>query len=87
VLSFPAKVYPHVCGGILTLKPQMSPHRGLSPRVRGHHGEGLHHFFDDRSIPTCAGASLPQLLQLLKRAVYPHVCGGIRLTVLTWPLP
>jgi len=71
------RVYPHVCGGIASKVPGVSPSSGLSPRVWGHPREGREHELKRRSIPTCVGASRLTTLPVYVQEVYPHVCGGI----------
>ena len=69
-------VYPRVCGGA-TFKKKRLPHRpGLSPRVRGSHGDPVAMSRPWRSIPACAGE--PSTGSGLTRTtpVYPRVCGG-----------
>jgi len=71
------RVYPHVCGGILEDDLQEAVDKGLSPRVRGHHSGLTLIALQERSIPTCAGASRRRGCGPLGNRVYPHVCGGI----------
>ena len=74
------RVYPHVCGGTnSTDKPARAP-RGLSPRVRGNHGEPVGGRRGSGSIPTCAGEPIPLRLSAGTSPVYPHVCGGTRIS-------
>ena len=68
-------VYPRVCGGTVKVSPPSTSTAGLSPRVRGNlrwHGAVR----DIRgSIPACAGEPVPKRRAVLRRTVYPRVCG------------
>ena len=54
----PHKVYPRVCGGTGQVWDRVSPHGGLSPRVRGNLLPGAPRGTSARSIPACAGEPL-----------------------------
>ena len=76
-------VYPRVCGGSPLRQQRQRPHHGLSPRVRGKpwastgRGRGLW------SIPACAGeAPVTASMRMLSR-VYPRVCGGSMLGMIS----
>ena len=79
----PLRVYPRVCGG--TRQPGHSAPMiyGLSPRVRGNHGNGCLVMALDRSIPACAGEPEAFLGVELVQGVYPRVCGGTVVAALT----
>ena len=64
----------------------LSPLRGLSPRVRGK-PDGLAAFqFQPRSIPACAGEARKLQHRRLKLPVYPRVCGGSRSLIQPMPI-
>ena len=69
------RVYPRVCGGTLRGPQEQSKATGLSPRVRGNHGEPHDVLTHSGSIPACAGE--PSISTNAQRAtrVYPRVCG------------
>ena len=71
-------VYPRVCGGTTPLRATGLLPGGLSPRVRGNHGERPRHAVAARSIPACAGEPPVQELRTVLHRVYPRVCGGTR---------
>ena len=75
-VTWPAGVYPRVCGGTRLYSHLYEKAGGLSPRVRGNRGPPGHRYGGNRSIPACAGE--PTRLNGLKhqRPVYPRVCGG-----------
>ena len=69
-------VYPHVCGAAERSRLSVIHCSGLSPRVRGSHGNLDLRYIVGRSIPTCAGQP-PCATPLGRRTkVYPHVCGA-----------
>ena len=76
VLRTPVWVYPRVCGATQKLKRCAGIHRGLSPRVRGHHRGNLLTVFPNGSIPACAGPPKVSLPQTKIGRVYPRVCGA-----------
>ena len=49
---------------------------GLSPRVRGNHGDLIVVIAVGGSIPACAGEPGAFAVQPWTRQVYPRVCGG-----------
>ena len=51
----PARVYPRVCGGAMSMQDAVIQDVGLSPRVRGSHHYSQHHVRGQGSIPACAG--------------------------------
>ena len=73
----PARVYPHVCGGIGFSRFWPTRRCGLSPRVWGHQACAARLPANPRSIPTCVGASTTHTCTAVRAWVYPHVCGGI----------
>ena len=72
------RVYPRVCGGILSRATLAYPNSGLSPRVRGNPGRASIARILAGSIPACAGESQPLARADRPHKVYPRVCGGIR---------
>ena len=72
----PLWVYPRVCGGSGTAKAKLASPAGLSPRVRGKHGQVGNGDRLDRSIPACAGEALISVRSKSWNRVYPRVCGG-----------
>ena len=70
------RVYPRVCGGTPVHTLRATRPYGLSPRVRGNHGDAIIAERLGGSIPACAGE--PTLAAYLgcPTAVYPRVCGG-----------
>ena len=70
------EVYPRVCGGTSSPKKDGSGSDGLSPRVRGNHGQGQQGQQDDGSIPACAGEPGRAAPAPRWPRVYPRVCGG-----------
>ena len=80
------EVYPRVCGGT-TLAPTLGNlERGLSPRVRGNHGDSMQGRRYRGSIPACAGEPASGHGVDKWRGVYPRVCGGT-VDVDTWTMP
>ena len=75
-----ARVYPRVCGGTRRPGPRPRPASGLSPRVRGNHGNAHRRRAYQRSIPACAGEPMPGAGVHSRSRVYPRVCGGTRRT-------
>ncbi len=69
-------VYPRVCGGTGIRADDRSRLDGLSPRVRGNPGVGVHPLEGVRSIPACAGEPQKDPHQAAPTRVYPRVCGG-----------
>ena len=70
------RVYPRVCGGTRYPAHRRRRAAGLSPRVRGNPGPAIRFGQRVGSIPACAGEPMPWLRRLLRRKVYPRVCGG-----------
>jgi len=77
------EVYPHVCGGIPRRSKNAHSHSGLSPRVWGHPCRRTERGRAVRSIPTCVGASGMASFQSRSIRVYPHVCGGISIAIVS----
>ena len=69
-------VYPRVCGGNSRAEARAAFVRGLSPRVRGKRAPANVRAMYTRSIPACAGETLPSSLRKRPARVYPRVCGG-----------
>jgi hypothetical protein len=69
-------VYPRVCGGTPDRMPAFRNLYGLSPRVRGNHGQARLDLEARRSIPACAGEPRLGPGRGDRREVYPRVCGG-----------
>ena len=72
----PGMVYPRVCGGTAPACTRFADRSGLSPRVRGNPGGGVHDVQLGGSIPACAGEPAKTRPFLRRRSVYPRVCGG-----------
>ena len=70
------RVYPRVCGGTRRWRACTTGGRGLSPRVRGNHGQRGAGECHCGSIPACAGEPAECRSDRRMRAVYPRVCGG-----------
>ena len=70
------KVYPRVCGGSVNVGIGDNAIRGLSPRVRGKHRNGLNVQARRGSIPACAGEAPGPPCGRGLPGVYPRVCGG-----------
>ena len=73
---FAHSVYPRVCGGTPANSPPVCPVIGLSPRVRGNHGQRGYHGPNAGSIPACAGEPMAAPFRTCAKEVYPRVCGG-----------
>ena len=71
-----ARVYPRVCGGTARALRRVASYWGLSPRVRGNPGQERYVRKPSGSIPACAGEPNPTSSRIIKRRVYPRVCGG-----------
>ena len=56
------RVYPHVCGAATYAPLHPHCHTGLSPRVRGSRARVCRAENEYRSIPTCAGQPLDELM-------------------------
>ena len=69
-------VYPRVCGGTRAVPRRRSRGTGLSPRVRGNHGQRRGGPRGGRSIPACAGEPAGHPPGRPAGTVYPRVCGG-----------
>ena len=65
-----------MCGGTCPLAVAPDKLVGLSPRVRGNHGEKRLSTRVDGSIPACAGEPFDLLKSRGNNKVYPRVCGG-----------
>ena len=72
-----------MCGGTATATFLHYLAEGLSPRVRGNHGQQPILERRPRSIPACAGEPLPVVDGRAVAEVYPRVCGGTVADVLT----
>ncbi len=70
-----------MCGGIANRYEIRNNGSGLSPRVRGNRCRRWRCSFRRRSIPACAGESLPHRHGQACRRVYPRVCGGIHASI------
>ena len=77
------RVYPRVCGGALGWDPEHTDEEGLSPRVRGSRFDAPHDGARRGSIPACAGEPGRTLTGLARWRVYPRVCGGASVKLLT----
>ena len=69
-------VYPRACGGTSQRLSTTESILGLSPRVRGNRGPGLHLAQGCRSIPARAGEPVLITGGDDHQAVYPRACGG-----------
>ena len=76
-----SRVYPRVCGGNQMLERVTAAPRGLSPRVRGKPHLVPTPVDIERSIPACAGETVPRAYVSSVGEVYPRVCGGNHLVV------
>ena len=72
----PVPVYPRVCGGTVWSLRHYFAGEGLSPRVRGNHGDGGDDGGVVGSIPACAGEPQRARREIAWYKVYPRVCGG-----------
>ena len=72
-------VYPRVCGGTGLGVALLAVRAGLSPRVRGNHGQFRFGVQPPGSIPACAGEPYGDRVGERRRRVYPRVCGGTSL--------
>ena len=70
------RVYPRVCGGTTSPRPNTRPAMGLSPRVRGNRHCQIRAGTGTGSIPACAGEPSTHLESTRWYWVYPRVCGG-----------
>ena len=70
------RVYPRTCGGTLATPPAESVEKGLSPHVRGNHGDVWASSVDHGSIPARAGEPISRDRVQDQRRVYPRTCGG-----------
>ena len=70
------KVYPRACGGTAHMMPVGPFVQGLSPRMRGNHGQQAGGTIFRGSIPAHAGEPLPRRWSGLFCGVYPRACGG-----------
>ena len=78
-----ARVYPRVCGGTGWMPEEYAAHAGLSPRVRGNRLVVDDEAKQARSIPACAGEPPTNALTGSGIAVYPRVCGGTMMPLIT----
>ena len=69
-------VYPRVCGGTAAAWSIKAASGGLSPRVRGNHGQKSTCGMEQGAIPACAGEPLPAHAHRRGDRGYPRVCGG-----------
>ena len=76
-------LYPRVCGGTRSKGVAYEQATGLSPRVRGNHAVLIQNHQIDGSIPACAGEPLVPEYQRPRGTVYPRVCGGTSLCILS----
>ena len=77
------EVYPRVCGGTGWRCGCACGVGGLSPRVRGNQLAGFPYDRNERSIPACAGEPRRGWCWRVRWRVYPRVCGGTALTMLS----
>ena len=70
------RVYPRACGGTAGYSSGVITSIGLSPRVRGNHGEPAAGHGLDGSIPARAGEPRWKRRCLNTCRVYPRACGG-----------
>ncbi len=75
-MSLRWRVYPRVCGGTKVDRGDLRSAVGLSPRVRGNHGERRIRARLVGSIPACAGEPVALSEWEYWTEVYPRVCGG-----------
>ena len=73
-------VYPRECGGTERRRREKSCELGLSPRVRGNHGNLTVNGHLGRSIPASAGEPRTHEPCRCGQEVYPRECGGTRCT-------
>ena len=71
-----AKVYLRVCGGTFFWSTLPFTIKGLSPRVRRHHGDMKKRQWKKRSISACAEAPTTVSQRICGARVYLRVCGG-----------
>ena len=67
-----------MCGGTAEGRRVEDGRQGLSPRVRGNHGQCAEKRVSRRSIPACAGEPSRDSCARCRCRVYPRVCGGTR---------
>ncbi len=79
-------VYPRVCGGTVTDLAPRPVRRGLSPRVRGNPDHLPQANPRPGSIPACAGEPTFQNASGGEETVYPRVCGGTVVRVVSAPV-
>ena len=72
-----------MCGGTQEGVVTLVAILGLSPRVRGNPDSDACIEIGQRSIPACAGEPSPHTKYESQRPVYPRVCGGTFLIVVT----
>ena len=84
------RVYPRVCGGACDARRRRQHDQGLSPRVRGSQRQVAKPTGGMGSIPACAGEPASSAAAWGLARVYPRVCGGAILRILstasTWGL-
>ena len=68
-------VYPRSCGETYVESADANGTMGLSPLVRGNHGQHRPSRFCTRSIPARAGKPLDSRHDLINQRVYPRSCG------------
>ena len=78
-----SRVYPRVCGGTVAGAAVHAGGLGLSPRVRGNPSLSSPPPTMPWSIPACAGEPSAAWVDLCAAAVYPRVCGGTRLLLVS----
>ncbi len=69
-------VYPRACGGTYLVRMIDVSGEGLSPRMRGNHGEVVGPSTHLGSIPAHAGEPRPPQVRYGPPWVYPRACGG-----------
>ena len=78
-----SRVYPRVCGGTALRCERSTRRTGLSPRVRGNRRPRPAEGASAGSIPACAGEPAPAEAAVSPSWVYPRVCGGTRLAMIS----
>ena len=72
------RVYPRACGGTAACSSVHPIILGLSPRVRGNHGQPTLRLGDHGSIPARAGEPSFSECMATRWSLYPRACGGTR---------
>ena len=77
------EVYPRVCGGTCPGSESFCSGIGLSPRVRGNPDLYATRWAQLGSIPACAGEPTPPRRWTWAPTVYPRVCGGTTIVLVS----